>query len=270
VTPTYAEHLAALRTEGAALADAARQHLTAPVPTCPGWDVRRLVAHTGRVHRYAAGIVAERRTGPPEGRPAKPAPDEDVLTWYAAGLATLIDALEAIDPAEPVWNWSARPQTAAFWGRRMAQETVVHRWDAQSAAGTPAPISPWLAGDGVSEVFEIFLPRLQAASPVDGLTGRLHLHATDLHATDLHTTHLHATHLHATALDDQADPTGEWLVRLRPDSVHLTHEHGKGDVAVRGPAADLLLLLWNRRDAHGLDVYGDASLLELWARAVRF
>lgn len=252
MTPTYAEHLAALRTEGAALVDAARQHLTAPVPTCPGWDVRRLVAHTGRVHRYAAGIVAERRTGPPEGRPAKPAPDEDVLTWYAAGLATLIDALEASDPAEPVWNWSARPQTAAFWGRRMAQETVVHRWDAQSAAGTPAPISPGLAGDGVSEVFEIFLPRLQAARPVDGLTGTLHLHATDL--DDL----------------DQADPTGEWLVRLHPDSVHLTHEHGTGNVAVRGPAADLLLLLWNRRDAHGLDVYGDASLLELWARTVRF
>src|SRR5664280_2151257 len=90
--------------------------------------------------------------------------------------------------------------------------------------GQPAPISPGLAGDGVSEVFEIFLPRLQAARPVDGLTGTLHLHATDLDTT----------HLHATDLDDldQADPTGEWLVRLHPDSVHLTHEHGTGHVAV--------------------------------------
>ena len=42
-------------------------------------------------------------------------------------------------PAEtPTWNWARNaPDTAAFWPRRMAQETAVHRWDAQSAAGHP-------------------------------------------------------------------------------------------------------------------------------------
>ena len=39
----------------------------------------------------------------------------------------------------------------------MAHETTVHRWDAQSAAGTPDPVPTWLACDGVSEMIDIFL-----------------------------------------------------------------------------------------------------------------
>jgi hypothetical protein len=38
---------------------------------------------------------------------------------------------------------------------------------------------------------------------------------------------------------------------------------------VRGHASDLYLLLWNRRDRGGLDVQGDASLLDLWRESVR-
>jgi len=51
--------VAALRREGGAFATAA--HAADPdddVPTCPGWSVRRLVAHVGRVHRTAtAGVL---------------------------------------------------------------------------------------------------------------------------------------------------------------------------------------------------------------------
>ena len=38
----------------------------------------------------------------------------------------------------------------------------------------------------------------------------------------------------------------------------------KGDLAVRGPVSDLLLLLWNRRDTDGLQVFGDESILADW------
>ncbi len=35
--------------------------------------------------------------------------------------------------------------------------------------------------------------------------------------------------------------------------------HAKGDAAVRGPAADLLLWLWGRRPLDGFEVFGDRS-----------
>lgn len=129
----------------------------------------------------------------------------------------------------------------------MAQETAVHRWDGENARGRAHPISLPLAADGVSEIFETFLPRLQARGAIDGLAGTMHLHASDING-----------------------PAGEWLAALQPDSVSLRHEHGKGDVAIRGPASDLLLLLWGRRRPDGLEVHGDASLLERWANSVNF
>ena len=45
-----------------------------------------------------------------------------------------------------------------FWIRRMAQETVIHRVDAELALGEPfAPIPDDLALDGIDEVLERFL-----------------------------------------------------------------------------------------------------------------
>ena len=41
--------------------NAARAGLGAPVPTCPGWTVRALVAHQGMVHRWAAGCLRGER-----------------------------------------------------------------------------------------------------------------------------------------------------------------------------------------------------------------
>jgi len=46
------EHLEVLRRDGEKLADVAqRAGLDAPVPPCPGWQVRDVLQHTGGVHR---------------------------------------------------------------------------------------------------------------------------------------------------------------------------------------------------------------------------
>ena len=39
---------------------------------------------------------------------------------------------------------------------------------------------------------------------------------------------------------------------------------GSWDAAVRAPASDLLLLLWNRRGPEALQVFGDEQLLADW------
>jgi predicted lipid carrier protein YhbT len=61
---------------------------------------------------------------------------------------------------------------------------------------------------------------------------------------------------------------GEWLVTLGPTGVTVEHAHAKGDVAVRGTASDLLLLLWNRAGADRFQVFGDTSLLDRWRASV--
>ena len=82
----------------------------------------------------------------------------------------------------------------------------------------------------IDEILTIFVPALGAdRSPGDGRT--VHLHSTDAE--------------------------GEWLIRFDPDRIDVATGHAKGDAAVRGPAADLLLWLWGRRPLEGLEVFGD-------------
>jgi uncharacterized protein (TIGR03083 family) len=225
--------------EGAALADAAEVDLTAPVPAAPGWDTTELLRHMGLIHARTSVIL---RTGTLE-RPSRkngmlPEPPADgIPEWYRATLTELVGDLRALDdPDRPVYSFAPDHQRAGFWPRRMAHETTVHRVDAEQAAGRPVgPIDAGFAVDGIDEVFSVFVPALGAGrSPGDGRT--VHLHATD------------------------AD--GEWLIRFEPGDVIVETGHAKGDAAVRGPAADLLLWLWGRRPLDGLEVRGTPDAAE--------
>lgn len=238
-------YLEQLRSDGAALGAAAALDTSARVPGCPDWDVAALVGHTGVIHRWVAEILRTRaqerpsRRGfaPPEGGPA-------VLEWYSAGLDLLVRALEDTGPDAAVWNWARPTAPSAFWFRRMAQETAVHRWDAESATGTPEPVAQDLAVDGIAELLESFLPLLPAAGPPPDLGGSLHVHTTDTE--------------------------GEWTVRPGPGRLEVEQGHGRGDAAVRGAASDLLLALWGRPVFDRLETFGDPSVVERWRELVRF
>jgi hypothetical protein len=52
-------------------------------------------------------------------------------------------------PDEPAWTFWPDDQTCAFWFRRMAHETVVHRVDAELAAGEVTPVEDWAACESV-------------------------------------------------------------------------------------------------------------------------
>ena len=206
----------------------------ARVPSCPDWDLEALIGHVGHVHRFAlknlkAGPGAEMsddREVPPTG---------DALTpWYRDGATKLYDTLVATDPTEHRPNFGGDP-TSGFWFRRMAQEMAVHRWDAESALGDSAPIDTALAVDGIDEMLRLFLNFRDAAS--FGGTGE--------------TIHLHST-----------DAEGEWLLTLDPTEVRVETGHAKGDVAARGTASDLLLMLWGRRPPADVEVFGRAEVLE--------
>lgn len=239
-------YLGHLRADGAALAEAARRDLDAPVPSCPGWAVDRLVGHVGTVHQWVAETLATRATERVDWQTLARAPrGPEVLGWYEGQRDRLVDLLEEADPAEPVWNWSTGPQVAGFWHRRMAQETAVHRWDAEAATGPAASaIEPALAADGIDEWLGVALASgaREPEAPVDAVRGSLHLHCTDV--------------------------AGEWWVRLDGRELVLRREHAKGDAAVRGAASDLLLVLWGRLPPSAVEVLGDATVLDAWLRLV--
>src|SRR6266704_1798496 len=68
-------------------------------------------------------------------------------------------------------------------------------------------------------------------------------------------------HFHAT--DPGLSGAGEWLVTRTPSGVTVVRGHGKADVALRGPAASLLLVLTRRLppSAPGIEVLGEQALL---------
>ncbi|HEY1331562.1 MAG TPA: maleylpyruvate isomerase family mycothiol-dependent enzyme [Actinomycetota bacterium] len=234
------DYLASLREDGYALSAAARGNLDRPVPSCPEWDVARLVAHVGRTHGWAEGMVRARAS---EQGSAPKAPDRGQrIDWYEAGLERLIATLTATDPTTSMWTWHPPRQDAGFWYRRMAQETAVHRVDAQQAVGAVKPVGPALAVDGVDEWLEVCVSPEEAAS----LTGDgevIHLHRTD---------------------------GGEgWTITVGPDGFAGARGHHDDPSAVaRGSASDLLLLLWRRLGPDDVIVEGDRALLDRFLTAV--
>lgn len=227
--------------EGRRLVDVAAADLAAPVPRCHGWDTTALLDHVASVLRFVTAVVVPRAkpTGRPEPRPE----GTDPLRNADEALDGLLTALDGLDPDEPVWNWSATsPDTGAFWLRRMPQELLVHRVDAERAVGEPTPVDPELAADGVDELLAVFLPRVQGRTPF--------------------------VHLQGTVLLERTDGPGAWHLALTPDTCTVSAS-GPADVTVRGPAEGLLLAAWGRDDWDRLDVTGDADLLRAWAQEVR-
>ena len=233
---TSSEYLAHLSADGQALCAAAEVDLSAPVRSCPGWNVADLVRHTGEVHRDKAAIV---RDGRVDERPRLPYPEppaedgEALLSWYREGLDELLAVL-ATDPEQTAWGWSG-DHRVAFWQRRMAQETLVHRWDAQAAVGAFTGVDADLAADGVDELLRVFAPGTD--EPYQGPDGTITVQCLDVE--------------HA------------WTVRLSGDRLEVDDDLSlDADAVIRGSAHDLLLAMWHRLPLTEVEISGDRSLVE--------
>ncbi|MFF4353083.1 maleylpyruvate isomerase family mycothiol-dependent enzyme [Streptomyces sp. NPDC001530] len=232
------EFVGNLDREGRLLAAAAEEAgVDAKVATCPGWQVRDLVRHTGMVHRWAAAFVAEGYTSyHPDGG----LPDLDggeLLSWFREGHRRLVETLAGASPDVECWSFLPAPSPLAFWARRQAHETTVHRVDAESAlGGEPTAVATDFAVDGIDELLRGFHAR--ARSSVRTEEPRvLRVRATDSDAV--------------------------WTVRLSAQPpVSDRGEAGDADCELTGPAGRLYLALWNRQPFPS--VTGDASLAALW------
>lgn len=260
-----AEHMRTLDEEGRLLAAAAREAGTdAEVPTCPGWRVRDLLRHTGTVHRWATGFVADGHPVP-RAPGAEPELDgEPLVAWYEEGHRRLVDTLRTAPADVACWSFLPAPSPLAFWARRQAHETTVHRADAQSAlGGTPAGPTAPLAVDGIDELLLAFHARPKSRVRTDK-PRVLRVRATDTGV--VWTMRLSPEPPVTTRTDTAADPPGgaergsnagvdvnaNLAVDADPDV----------DCEIAGPASQLYLSLWNRVPFPS--VAGDPSLAALW------
>jgi uncharacterized protein (TIGR03083 family) len=213
------------------------------VPSCPAWRSIDLIWHLGEVWFFWGTIVRRGVTdveqldvveaSKPDGLSA-----DEMVAWASEQHQRLLEALVAADPDQRIWTWTGELQPPSWVARRMALETVVHRWDAERTAGREWPIDPVVASDGVDEFLTWFMGARPDGEPVGG-----------------------SVHLHCT------DTAGEWLVTdVTDEGAVFERVHAKGDCAVRGPAADLLLWIW-RRDGGPVEVIGDADLAERFRKA---
>ncbi|MET7328514.1 maleylpyruvate isomerase family mycothiol-dependent enzyme [Nonomuraea sp. NPDC005650] len=254
------EPAARFHRETRAFQEAARQAAGAApaVPSCPGWSVADLLIHLGAVHRSVFSIITDRLDRPPDasdlsfaGLPPdltgwpdpQNAPNlgpirDEVLDWFEEGAARLGALFDERDADDPSWTWS-KEQTVGFWVRMQTIEAAIHRWDAENAVGVPHPIAEDVAADAIAQTFEVMAPaRREWTGAPAGAGERFRFRRTD--------------------------GEGDWAVHFDGRDVRLSpgSDGGRSDVELAGSASDLMLFLWRRIPADGLDVRGDKSMLD--------
>jgi uncharacterized protein (TIGR03083 family) len=238
----WSRYLECLAADADRFREVSAKDLDAPVPSCPGWSVADLVRHVAVVYLHKVECLRQGRA--PEPWPPERAATAEPLALLDEALPLLRERLAAQPPEAAAYTWYGPDQTTRFWLRRMAQETLIHRIDAELALRTNVQqVAPDLAVDGIDEVLVVFL-EYQSRTWCDDF------------GPDL-----------AEARDRpvliSAGGAG-WLVRAAPSGVSVEAGIGSGlvatDAAVRGEPGAMLRWLWGRGNG-GVTVEGDEELV---------
>lgn len=222
------------------IADLASGDGNLPIPHISGWTMSDAVIHAGLVFSFVTKSVKQ---GSPiaDGGVARWANDQSnhpqtsqLSDWFRAAAQEMAEVVWEHEPRDEVWTSSEFNKQALFWMRRMTHEATVHRWDIETATGDNTAIGGAIAVDGIDEFYDFFVAE-RFPTAFAGI-GTVHLHAIDA--------------------------PGEWMITRHENGIDVESAHGKGDVAARGPAGDLLLFVWNRVNHTTLETFGDTDLLD--------
>jgi uncharacterized protein (TIGR03083 family) len=230
----------------------------AAVPTAPEWTITDLVRHVGQTQHWVAEIIERRITDPaqlPTEMAVLPAGPREWQAWLSQSAQRFTSACsdDALDA--PVFNAAGDERSGTrFWMSSILNETVVHGFDAASAAGRPADIDAGIAAALISHHLAMLtsptweMQRPGSAHAIRGTGQTLQWLATDT-----------------------ADNAGAWLVERRPDGATWQSGTQQADVTVTGPARSLLLILTRRLPltgpeaaSTGISVDGNTDLAQHW------
>ncbi len=209
--------------------------LTSEIPACPGWTLENVVTHLA--YGLGLGYPHALRAAPdstaaeafanvpwPTDMPVGPA----VFTEFERTMRECIETFRHTDPGTPCFTYQG-PGAAAFWFRRAAIETTLHRMDAVEGLGLSEPqLADERAGDAVAETVEFALP--YAA---------------------------------------QMSETSASAVAIRVAGSSTEFQLGFGPVAaeIAGDATSLLAALWGR-SKDGVEINGDPGAASAWMSMV--
>jgi uncharacterized protein (TIGR03083 family) len=197
--------------------------------------VAELLTHTATVYARVAAVLRGRLREPPADWARPPAGPADLPGWFDAHLAELRAALAEVPSETPVWTWYPLEQHAGFWARRMTHETIIHRADAELAAGrdTLPHLDAALALDGIDEFIERFL--VFDAVP----DGRPEIHRVRVQTAG-----------------------ASWLITLAGSGLRFERDvAAAAELTIAGTPSHILYWLWGRLADTDVDIRGDDEVL---------
>lgn len=215
------------------------------VPSCPDWSVADLVWHLTEVQWFWGQIVGELRSDPEFPSLDRPA-DEKLIPLYRKVSTELVDVLTRQDPNAACWSWHDEGHSVGWVRRRQAHEALIHRADAELAAGQVPSLDRELAEDGIDEFIDVMHDGFPAWGSFEKM-GQV----VDIVAPG-----------YASALE-----LG-WFTGTSPEGKSYAEdafrraEPGQGNVVLTGDASTLDLWMWRRAPMDAVQVGGDASLAE--------
>jgi hypothetical protein len=190
--------------------------------------------------RFLETTTAYLRTGSRNPmRPPAPRGGLSPLEYLDLQLAEAGEVLAAVPGNRPVWTFSpAAPDLAWVWHRRIAHETVLRRFDAQTVVRQVVATDADLCVDGIDEVLTtIVAAKLDGDSPNE-VSGAAVVRPTDVPES--------------------------WLISLTEGQVPETRAAApgeEGDAQVTGDAELVYFWLWNRMNLK--EMTGDRRVLDV-------
>ena len=234
--------------ESARIVDAYERDRFAAVPWSDRWSVGTVARHVAGTHHVVAEVVR----GRPDadfGRLANvetpPKDSPEFVEWFRSGTALLLELLSSVPADDECWSWYASGRYVGWWARRMALETVVHRFDTDAAGGQVFSVAADVAADGVDEFLDVFVATSRGA--IGAPAG-------------------------PTMSFECSDRNEQWWLDLsQPGARVFSRDARDASVKIRGTAEQLLLLVWGRvpiSELAGLEVSGEVGWLDRWSAVV--
>ncbi len=232
--------------ESSRIVNAYESDRRAAVPWSDRWTVATVARHVAATHHVVAEIIR----GRPDAdfglfgelqSPAKDSPD--FVDWFRSGTDSLLGQLSSVPADDKCWSWYKLGRRVDWWARRMALEAVVHRWDTDAAQAKDFSIAPDIAADGIDEFLDVFVAAARAG---------------------------HDAPAGPTIAFECSDRSEHWWLDLSDRGKRtVSREARDASVQVRGPAQQLLLVLWGRAPVTaGAEVTGDVRVLDRWSELI--